>query len=126
MPNSFHLHKSGWVVYRFDKPKDWDRILQGGPYFVFSIPLFLKEMSRCFLFVEDGRHMPAWIQVHGLPTDCWTHRVLSLIGSEIGRPLYTDKLTRTSERLTFALLVEVDVRGSWVTKVPTGGLANGG
>lgn len=119
VPNSFHLHLSGWVVFKFEKEADKERILLGGPYFVFGIPLFVKQMPRCFLFGEDGRHVPAWVQVHGLPPDCWSQRVLSMVGSEIGRPLYTDKLTRTRERISFAcLLVEVDIAESRVYEVP--------
>lgn len=85
---------------------------------MFGIPLFLKHMPRCFLFAEDGRHVPPWVQIHGLQPDCWSQRVLSLIGSKIGRPLYTDKLTRTRERISFArLLVEVDVTRQRVHEV---------
>lgn len=118
-PYKFYMHKSGWTVFKFENAADRDRILAGGPYFAFGIPLFLKLMPSSFLFDEDGRFIPAWIQIHGLPPDCWTPRVLSLIGSEVGRPLYTDKLTRTRERLTYArLLVEVDMEGSKVDTVP--------
>ncbi|KAG6484327.1 hypothetical protein ZIOFF_061132 [Zingiber officinale] len=119
VPYKFYMHKSGWVVYRFDTPEDRDKVLRGGPYFAFGIPLFLKYMPRCFLFEEDGRYIPAWIQIHKLPPDCWTSKVLGLIGSEIGKPLYTDKLTQTRERLTYArLLVEVSVIGEKVKMVP--------
>ncbi|XP_042396370.1 uncharacterized protein LOC121986466 [Zingiber officinale] len=76
-------------------------------------------MLRCFLFDEDGRYVPAWVQIHGLPPDCWSPKVLGLIGSEIGRPMYTDKLTRTRERLTYArLLVEVSVHDERIREVP--------
>ncbi|KAG6492641.1 hypothetical protein ZIOFF_047606 [Zingiber officinale] len=110
VPYEFYMHKSGWVVYRFDTMQDRDKVLLGGPYFAYGIPLFLKIMPRCFLFDEDGRYVSAWVQIHGLPPDYWSPKVLGLIGSEIGRPMYTDKLTRTRERLTYArLLVEVSV-----------------
>lgn len=70
VPNNYHLHTSGWVVFKFDKDSDKEAILLGGPYFVFGIPLFLKHMPKCFLFAEDGRYVPAWVQLHGLPPDC--------------------------------------------------------
>lgn len=45
--------------------------------------------------------------------------MLSMIGLEVGRLLYTDKLTRTRERLAYArLLVEVDIEGTKVDTVP--------
>lgn len=87
-------------------------MLGGGPYFVLGIPLFVKLMTSCLLFDEDGRFIPSWIQIHGLPPDCCALRVLSLIGSEVGYPLYTDKLPCTRERLTYSrLLVKVDAEG---------------
>ncbi|KAG6473428.1 hypothetical protein ZIOFF_067344 [Zingiber officinale] len=68
---------------------------------------------------KDGRYAPACVQIHGLPRDCWSPKVLGLIGSEIGRPMYTDKLTRTRERLTYArLLVEVSVNDERIREVP--------
>ncbi|XP_042396952.1 uncharacterized protein LOC121987120 [Zingiber officinale] len=107
------------VVYRFDTKDDRDRVLQGGPYFAFGVPIFQKIMSRCFLFHKDGRLVPAWIQIHGLPPDYWSQKVLSMIGSEVGKPLYTDSLTRSRERLEYArLLVEVPVIGDRIYEVP--------
>ncbi|KAG6507822.1 hypothetical protein ZIOFF_033175 [Zingiber officinale] len=47
-------------------------------------------------------------------------QVLGLIGSEIGKLLYIDKLTRTRERLAYAhLLIEVSVIGEKIKTVPT-------
>ncbi|XP_074570567.1 uncharacterized protein LOC141827233 [Curcuma longa] len=115
----FFMHKSGWVVFRFDKEEDRETVLQGGPYFVFGIPLFLKKMPKCFMFEEDGRFVPAWIQIHGLPPDCWSQFVLSKVGSEVGKPLYTDSLTRTRERLGYArLMVEIPTFEDRIHEVP--------
>ncbi|XP_042397588.1 uncharacterized protein LOC121987954 [Zingiber officinale] len=76
-------------------------------------------MSRCFLFNEDCHFVPAWIQIHGLPPDCWTQKVLNMIGSKVGKPLYTDNLTRTRDRLEYArLLVEILAIGERVYEVP--------
>ncbi|KAG6489797.1 hypothetical protein ZIOFF_051076 [Zingiber officinale] len=112
VPYKFFMHKSECVVYCFDTKEDRDGVLQGGPYFAFGVPIFLKLMPKYFLFHEDGQLVPAWIQIHGLPPYCWSQKVLSMIGLEIGKPLYTDNLTRSRERLEFArLLVEVPIIG---------------
>lgn len=66
-------------------------------YFVFGIPLLLKQMSSYFLFDENSRYIQAWVQIHGLPLDGWTLRVVSLIGSKIDKPLYTDKIALIRE-----------------------------
>lgn len=51
--------------------------------------------------------------------DYWTEQVLNLVGLEIGRPMYTDKLTQTRERVTYArLLIKVNMIGKQVDMVP--------
>ncbi|XP_042415492.1 uncharacterized protein LOC122004709 [Zingiber officinale] len=111
--------RNGWVVYRFDTKEDSEKVLKGGPYFIFGIPIFLKIMPKHFLFNEDCRFVPAWIQIHGLPPDCWTQKVLSMVGSEVGKSLYTDNLTRTRDCLEYArLLVEIPTIGERVYEVP--------
>ncbi|KAG6502969.1 hypothetical protein ZIOFF_035258 [Zingiber officinale] len=80
---------------------------------------FCLLMPKYFLFHEDSRLVPTWIQIHGLPPDCWSQKVLSMIGSEIGKPLYTDNLTQSRERLEYArLLVEVPIMGDRIYEVP--------
>lgn len=81
---TFHMHRSGWTIFRFDTAVERDKVLTAAPYFTYGSPVFLKVMPTCFLFDEDGRFAPAWVQIYGLPPNCWTERVLSLIGSEIG------------------------------------------
>ncbi|KAG6513687.1 hypothetical protein ZIOFF_024023 [Zingiber officinale] len=77
------------------------------------------QMLSCLLIDEDGHYIPAWVQIHDLPPDCWPLRVLSLISSEIDKHLHTDKLTRTWEQLTYAwILIEIDVQVERVLEVP--------
>lgn len=115
----FHLHKSGWTIFRFDMAIDRDTVLSAAPYFTYDSPLFLKVMPTYFLFDKDSKFAPAWVQIYRLPPDCWTERVLSLVGSEIRRPLYTNKLTHTREHIRYArLLIENNMDGDQVDTVP--------
>jgi len=101
-------------------------VLNGGPYFAYGRNLMLKIMPRCFRFGgEDLATVPVWIQLPDLPLDCWNVRALSKIVSKIGKPVTTDMLTRTKERISFArVLVEVDASKELVdvvtVKLPTG------
>ncbi|KAK4422078.1 hypothetical protein Salat_2158800 [Sesamum alatum] len=47
---SFQQHVSGWLIFRFARDEDRQRILAGGPYFIFGRPLMLKNMPDCFEF----------------------------------------------------------------------------
>jgi len=119
-------HRSGWIVFKFQSDEDRLKVLNGGPYFLYGSNLILKTMPRCFRFEgEDVSSVPIWIQLPGLPLDCWNARSLGKIVSKVGKPLTTDKMTLTKERLSFArVLVEVDASSDVVSDVevrlPTG------
>ncbi|KAL3834063.1 hypothetical protein ACJIZ3_008799 [Penstemon smallii] len=82
---------------------DRDRVLEGGPYFIHGRPLLLKIMSRCFEFGNNGfSSVPVWINIPDLPLECWNAKSLSKIVLKVGKPIATDKLTLTKERLSYA------------------------
>ena len=120
------IHRSGWIVFKFQSEEDRWRVLNGGPYFAYGRNLMLKSMPRCFRFgSEDLATVPVWIQLPDLPLDCWNARALSKIVSKVGKPISTDRMTRTKERISFArVLVEVDASKELITVVevvlPTG------
>ncbi|KAG6534241.1 hypothetical protein ZIOFF_008127 [Zingiber officinale] len=111
--------RNRWIVYQFETMEDREKVVLEGPYFAYGIPIFLKLMPSCFLFNVDGHFIPMWIQIHDLSLDCWSSKVLSLIGMEIGNPLYTDQMTRTRDRLEYArLMMGIAVIGERVESVP--------
>ena len=120
------IHRSGWIVFKFQSEEDRLKVLNGGPYFAYGRNLMLKLMPRCFRFGgEDFATLPVWVQLPDLPLDCWNERALSKIVSRVGKPITTDKMTRTKERLSFVrVMVEVDASKDLVTQVelrlPTG------
>jgi len=119
-------HRSGWFVFKFQSEEDRRQVLEGGPYFAYGSNLILKILPRCFRFEgEDVSSVPIWIQLPGLPLDCWNARALGKIVSKVGKPISSDKMTLTKERLSFArVLVEVDASTDIISDVevrlPTG------
>lgn len=77
---------------------------------IFGKQLFLKKLPSCFLFSKDDMEfIPSWMQVCGLPADCWTTSVLSKIASAVGKPIHTDVLTITKRGANYArVLIEID------------------
>jgi len=120
------VHRSGWIVFKFTSEEDRLSVLNGGPYFIYGRSLMLKNMPRCFRFGgEEFATVPVWVQLPDLPLDCWNARALSKIASRIGKPITTDRMTLTKERLSFArVMVEVDASKELVSsleiKLPTG------
>ncbi|KAL0307207.1 UNVERIFIED_CONTAM: hypothetical protein Sradi_6138000 [Sesamum radiatum] len=116
---SFQRHDNGWLVFRFARDDDWQRILAGGPYFIYGRPLFLKAMPDCFEFKEDDISLtPVWAILQSLPLECWHPNALGKIGSRLGTPIAMDSLTMRMERVSYArILVEVDASKTLVDHV---------
>ncbi|KAL2474505.1 Uncharacterized protein Adt_35241 [Abeliophyllum distichum] len=115
----YHTHSSGWLVFKFEDDASRERVLNGGPYFVFGRPLLLKVMPKCFEFDdEEISKIPVWVMLPGLPLNYWNPKGLGMIASKIGKPLSMDNLTHTKGRLSYArILVEVDASVELVRSV---------
>lgn len=110
-PHQTLTHDSVWIDFKFSEKQSCDTVLKGGPYVIYGCPLYLKNMPHFFTF-ESAVHnqLPLWMQIHGLPIDCWTRTGLSKVALAVGVPMYTDRFTKSRERINFArVLVEVDV-----------------
>lgn len=111
VPCKHYFHDKGWIVFKFQNEEIRDKILSGGPYMIFGRPLMLRSMPICFAFDDSELLiMPLWITLPGLPLECWNATILSKIASQVGKPITTDELTETKQRVSYArVLVEVDV-----------------
>ncbi|KAI5682027.1 hypothetical protein M9H77_03255 [Catharanthus roseus] len=119
VPHKFYVHKSGWLVFRFEIFEDRDQILQGGPYLIYGRPLILKEMPPLFEFGPCTLSViPIWVTLPGLPLDMWNAKLLGKICSEVGDPICTDAMTSRKERISYArVLVNVDLAKDLTTEV---------
>ncbi|KAL2247925.1 UNVERIFIED_CONTAM: hypothetical protein Sindi_2644800 [Sesamum indicum] len=117
--SSFQQHESGWLIFRFAREEDRQRILSGGPYFIYGRPLLLKHMPDCFEFKEDDISLtPVWATLPSLPLECWHPNALGKIGSKLGNPIAMDSLTLKMERVSYArILVEVDASKKLIDQV---------
>ncbi|XP_009777941.1 uncharacterized protein [Nicotiana sylvestris] len=56
------------------------------------------------------RIVPIWVNLPGLPIQCWAEENLGRIASLLGKPICTDRLTAECERISYArVLVEMDI-----------------
>lgn len=61
-------HNSGWIIFYFEKVEDLEKVLAGGPYFIFGRTLLLRTILKNFCFQdEDYNIIPIWVQLHSLP-----------------------------------------------------------
>ncbi|XP_043687595.1 uncharacterized protein LOC122638812 [Telopea speciosissima] len=86
-------------------------------------PLILRPWSpKVCLERVDLFSVPVWVSLPNLPFHYWSADALSSIGSVIGKPIVTDKMTRSMERLSYArLCVEVSADRDLPSFVPVYG-----
>ncbi|KAF3617893.1 hypothetical protein FXO38_33716 [Capsicum annuum] len=87
-------HSEGYFVIRMSNTKERD-----------------EAWAADFNFNEEVlKTIPLWAKLPNLALNCWSKEALSKIGSGLGRPLYADNCTTTTERISYArILVEIDV-----------------
>ncbi|XP_016512276.1 uncharacterized protein LOC107829318 [Nicotiana tabacum] len=105
------LHDDGYFIFRFESVKDKNLIVQNGPYTFNSRPMVLKDCDPDFQIQNESmRIVPVWVNLPGLPVQCWAEENLGRIASLLGKPICTDKLTTECERISYArILVEMDI-----------------
>ncbi|KAJ6871107.1 hypothetical protein NC652_036702 [Populus alba x Populus x berolinensis] len=114
------IHESGWLVYQFKNVDDKLVVLAEGPYSVYGRPLLLQLMSEYFnISTKNMTKVLVWVKFPNLPLKCWSIQGLSKISSVLGKPLQSDKLTATMERLSFArVLIELDLLDELPSSIP--------
>lgn len=103
-------HQSGWILFKFHNKTELEKILVGGPYFVYGRTLLLRSIPENFCFQEeDYSIVPTWVQLHNLPLQCWNTRAISRIASKLGKPICVDNITLERKRISYArVLIEMD------------------
>lgn len=98
---------------------DLKRVLEHGPWAIGSRPLILREWTPSFIMEkEQFATVPVWIKLPHLPLICWNNKILSAIGSVIGKPIRMDDPTFRRSRLAFAhLCVEVEIGSDFADSV---------
>lgn len=105
------LHDKGYFVVKFVSVDDKNEVMYAGPHMFNSRPIIVKVWTSNFDFqAEILRVIPLWVRLYNLPLNYWGKESLSMIGSMIDTPLFTDECTTQQQRITYArLLIEVDV-----------------
>lgn len=104
------LHCLGWVIIQFEKAEERDKVLSGGPYFIYGKTLFLRTIHVNFCFKdEDYSLVPIWVQLQSLSLQCWNTRAISRIASKIRKPICLENFTQERKMISYArVLVEID------------------
>ena len=97
------LGSKGFFTIIFFNQEDHDHILEGGPYFFFSVGLYLRPWKERFNpEIEDMTVAPVWICVFSLPREYWDMETLKDIGNTLGEFIKVAEQTKAQRYTSFA------------------------
>ena len=105
--------RKGVFLVRFSHLQDKIQVEKRGFYFFDSKPMLVKGWNpNMDLQTETIRSLPLWIQLPSLDIKYWGVECLSKLGSLLGTPIKTDKITKDKQAIRYArLLVEMPIEG---------------
>jgi len=94
-----------FFLIRFSSSDDFDKVLQGGPWFIGEYFLAIKPWEPYFKAFEAKLiSVAVWVRFHELPIEFYDASVLKEIGSVIGPVLRIDSYTASETRGGYARL----------------------
>lgn len=83
-----------FFLFQFDTKAGMERVLETGPWMIRHVPLILNMWSpNVDLKKEEVKTAPVWIKLHHVPIVAYTEVGLSLITTQIGKPIMLDSYT---------------------------------
>ncbi|MFS7967920.1 hypothetical protein Hanom_Chr09g00791531 [Helianthus anomalus] len=88
------MNTSGFFFFKFDSKDGLTKVLEGGPWLIRKVPLFLNVWSPKVALKKDCiKAVPVWVKLHNVPISVYTDDGLSLLASKIGVPKRLDSYT---------------------------------
>ncbi|KAF6154163.1 hypothetical protein GIB67_016415 [Kingdonia uniflora] len=103
------LHGLGYYFISFTNPEDRIKALETGHFHVASRLFFIRNW-RPFIKYEpkETQTLPLWVMFYNIPAQCWNREGLGKVASLIGKPLYTDKMTKKQKRPYARICIKVN------------------
>ena len=85
---------NGFFLFQFSTKEGMDKVLEAGPWLIRSMPIFLSVWSpNTTLAKEEVTAAPVWLKLLNVPIVAYTEVGLSLITTQIGKPIMLDSYT---------------------------------
>ncbi|KAF5186680.1 Rna exonuclease [Thalictrum thalictroides] len=97
-------------TFKFESEEDRSSVLEKGSLHIASQLVVIRPWKP---FVEtEGEELktiPIWVLFKNFPMDLWDAKGFHMVGSSVGHPLFTDRLTEERQRTSYArICIEVD------------------
>ena len=87
---------NGFFFFQFETKEGMERVLEEGPWLIRLVPIFLNIWTpNTTLTKDDITLAPVWVKLHNIPVVAYSEVGLSLITTQIGRPIMLDSYTST-------------------------------
>ncbi|XP_021975503.1 uncharacterized protein LOC110870630 [Helianthus annuus] len=88
------MNADGFFFFKFDSKEGMAKVLEGGPWLIRKMPLFLNVWSPSVSLKKEGiKSVPVWVKLHNVPIAIYSDDGLSLLASKIGEPKRLDGYT---------------------------------
>ncbi|XP_021968930.1 uncharacterized protein LOC110864167 [Helianthus annuus] len=88
------MNTNGFFFFKFDSKEGLMKVLEGGPWLIRKMPLFLNIWSPKVSLRKEGiKSVPIWVKLHNVPISVYTDDGLSLLASKLGVPKSLDSYT---------------------------------
>ncbi|GJY84626.1 retrovirus-related pol polyprotein from transposon 17.6 [Tanacetum coccineum] len=122
------LHEE-FFLFQFDTREGMESVLENGPWLIRRVPLILNEWTPNTILKKDEiKRVPVWVKMHHVPIVAYSDIGLSLITTQIGKPLMLDSYTSnmclhswgrsTYARALIEISADVDLMDSLVIAIP--------
>ncbi|KAL0295718.1 UNVERIFIED_CONTAM: hypothetical protein Sangu_3187700 [Sesamum angustifolium] len=95
--------ENGFFFFQFNTTAAMEEVIEGGPWLFQGQPIVLQRWEPGMsLRKQKHTQIPVWIRLKHLPMEYWTNEGLSVVASGVGKPLYSDAVTKQCSRLDYA------------------------
>ncbi|GJR25236.1 hypothetical protein Tco_1101468 [Tanacetum coccineum] len=120
-----------FFLFQFENKEGMEKVLENGPWLIRTVPLILNVWSPNTDLEKAGvKKAPVWIKLHHIPIVAYLEIGLSLITTQLGKPIMLDSYTSsmclnswgkcTYARALIEVSAENELMESLVIAIPVG------
>ncbi|GKC42863.1 hypothetical protein Tco_1060585, partial [Tanacetum coccineum] len=84
----------GVFYFKFTSVTGMEQVMEKGPWMIRNQPLLLNKWTpNLALSKDEVKKVPIWVKIHKIPAVAYSEDGLSLIASQIGKPIMLDAFT---------------------------------
>ncbi|GJR05399.1 integrase, catalytic region, zinc finger, CCHC-type containing protein [Tanacetum coccineum] len=88
------MNKNGFFFFQFSTREGMEKVIENGPWLIRSVPLILNVWTPNAQVKKDEiKVAPVWVKLRHVPVVAYSEIGLSLITTQLGRPIMLDSYT---------------------------------